>query len=865
MVFEFENPAHLALLAVLPIVVAVVHFSLTDTALGQRLLSALVRGVVVALVVLALADTLWLRRTVDPAILVIADVSDSVPEDAPEQLRTFLEELEAHVAYPAMAGLVTVAAAPMLVQPVTHDPAFSETIAPVEDGQETRLADALQLAREIMPPEKVNRVVLFSDGNETDGDALGAARRLAARGVKVYTRAYAREEKPEVLLEDLQVPPEVKRGQSFRINAVAHTTHETTGQFALYRDGFKVAEEEIVLKPGANALSFDEANPPDGLVKYELRVRTPDDFFADNNVSSGMVFVSGEPRILLLEGQEREGRHLARALEAENIRVDFRESKGMPGTLAELAAFDAIIFSDVPATDVSVQQMALLRSYIEDLGGGFIMLGGEDSFGLGGYFRTSIEAALPVRMRSEKKKDTPSLAMMLIVDKSGSMGGEKIQLAKEAAIATVELLGSRDYVGVVAFDGNPQWIVDLQGAGNQMGIIQTIEGLQAGGGTSIAPALEEAAFSLAAVPATFKHAILLTDGHSQEGDYAGIVDRMVGDQITVSTVAVGDGADTALLQDIARWGRGRYYFTADPYDIPQIFAKETMSASKSSLVEEPFLPQVLRNVPVIQGIDWNSTPFLFGYVVCSAKPTAEVSLITERGDPLLATWRFGLGKTTAFMSDAKSRWAADWLGWPGYGQFWSQVVRDVMRASHNQGTETHIIYHGSQGRITVDSVDEAGNFVNGLTTAVQLVRPSLAMETVPLHQTAPGRYEGTVDTGETGSYLFKIRQTTGEEADTTPYADFTRGLTISYKPEYRHLATNTAFLTELAEATGGSFDASLEEIMTVRPDEAVAVRTQLWPWLLLAALLLFVVDVAVRRLDLAGYRVLGGEGRLGIR
>lgn len=861
--FEFESPLFLTLLVALPLLFAVLRFSLTDSPLGQRLLSALVRGVVVFLVVLALADALWIRKVDDPAVLVVADLSDSVPKDAPTQLKTFLDQLETRVSNPSMAGLVTVASKPELVQPVVMHPKFPETITVPEAGEETRLADALSLAREVMPHEKVNRVVVFSDGNETDGDALSAARRLAAQGVKIFTVPYTREEKPEVLLEDLQVPAEVKRGQSFGITATAHATQDTKGQFTLYRDGFKVGEKEIELKKGANALSFDESNPPDGLVKYELRVTTPDDFFVDNNVSSGMVFVSGEPRVLLLEGEEREGRHLARALEAENIRVDFRESKGMPGTLEEIAAFDAIIFSDVPATDVTVQQMALLRSYIEDLGGGFIMLGGENSFGLGGYYRTSIEAALPVRMRSEKKKDTPSLAMMLIVDKSGSMGGEKIQLAKEAAIAAVELLGSRDYVGVIGFDNEPQWVVDLQSAGNQGGVIQTIESIEAGGGTNIAPAMDEAATALAGVSATFKHAILLTDGQSQEGDYAGIVDRMVGDQVTVSTVAVGEGADTALLQDIARWGRGRYYFTADPYDIPQIFTKETMSASKSSLVEEPFLPQVLHNDPVIQGIDWGSTPFLFGYVVCSAKATAKVPLITERGDPLLATWRFGLGKTAAFMSDAKSRWAGDWLGWPGYNVFWAQVVRDTMRVTQNQGNETQIAFKGSAGHIIIDSVDDDGNFVNGLNTSVQLVRPSLEMESVPLTQTAPGRYEAQVATSETGSYLFKIHQEKGVGDKAEAHSDFTRGLTISYKPEYRHLATNTEFLTEMATATGGKLSPTLDEIMAVSPEEAVRVRTQIWPWLLIAALLLFVADVAVRRFDLAGVRLLGGDQRYG--
>lgn len=853
MAFALESPGLLALLAALPLIFGVLRYSLAGSPLAQRLLSGVVRATVIALVVLALAGTHWLRASREPAVLVIADLSDSAPEDAPDQARAILADIEAARPAGARAGLVSIAATPEIRTPVARNPEFPEAIAPPEDRGETRLADALRLAREAMPADTVNRVLLLSDGNETAGDAREMARRLAERGIRVYTRAWDQADRPEVLLEDLAVPSEVKRGQSFRIQAVAHASAASTAAFTLYRDGFKVGEQEIAIEAGANAITFDETSAPDGLVKYELHVAAPEDHFADNNVSSGVVFVAGEPRILLLEGKEREGRHLARALEAENIRVDYREGRGMPAALEELAAFDAIIFSDVPATDVSARQMELLRSYIEDLGGGFIMIGGEESFGLGGYYRTSIEQALPVRMRSERQKDTPSIAIMLVIDKSGSMGGDKIELAKEAAIAAVELLGSRDYAGVVAFDGAPQWIVELQGAGNQTGIIQQVMQLQAGGGTHIAPALEEAANALASVPATLKHAILLTDGQSQPGDYAGIVNRMVNGQVTVSTVAVGDGADTALLQEIARWGRGRYYFTADPFDIPQIFTRETMSASKSSLVEEPFLPVVTRSAPVIQSIDWDSTPFLLGYVVCTAKPTAEVPLITERGDPLLASWRFGLGKSVAFMSDAKSRWAADWLGWPGYSRFWAQVVRDTLRDTRQQGVETRIVHRGESGRIVVDAATDAGDFVNGLHGAVQMVRPSREIETVALRQTAPGRYEAEMDTSETGSYLFKIRQTL-DAAGEDVYADFTRGLTISYKPEYRHLGTNTEFLEALARDTGGSFNPAAEDLFAVSPEESVRIRRDIGAWLLAAALVLFVVDVAMRRLDLAGYR-----------
>ncbi len=858
---DFESPRALLLLLAVPAVAIGLRWSLADSSRGQLIASATIRTVILVLIVLSLAGTLYVGRSADVAVLVLGDLSGSVPESAPGQLCAVLKDVEAAATNPERAGLVTFADGSDLIVPVHARPKFPDELVPRDDRSDTRIADALLMAREILPADTIRRVLLISDGNDTQGDVLQAAKLCAARGIRVYTMPYETEERAEVLLEDLDVPAEVKRGQSFAVQAVAHSSEAGEASFTLYRNGFKIDERTVELEAGSNTLTFQENSPADGLSKYELRVRAEADFFADNNVSSGIVFVSGEPRILLLEGEEREARHLARALEAENIRVDVREGKGMPGTLEELAAFDAVILSDVPATDVTVQQMNLLRSYIEDLGGGFIMIGGEDSFGLGGYYRTAIENALPVRMRSEKKKDTPSLAMMLIIDKSGSMDGEKIQLAKEAAIATVELLGPKDYIGVIAFDGDAYWAVDLQSAASGMGIIQTIEMIESGGGTNMYPGLAEAYDALARVTATFKHAVVLTDGHSQPGDFSGIVDRMASELITVSAVGIGEGADTVLLQDIARWGRGRFYFTADPYDIPQIFTKETMQASKSSLVEEPFLPQVFSKNQIVQAIDWDTSPFLFGYVVTTPKATADVILVTERGDPLLASWRVGLGKTVAFTSDAKSRWASDWLGWPGYGVFWSQIIRDTMRTTQSRGAETTVSYTGEEGRVVVDNVDPNGNFVNQLGARVQVIDPNLEMTDLELQQTAPGRYEAAFPMMETGSYLLKVREDFADESGVL--ADFTRGYSVSYKPEYRHLGTNDTVLKEMAAVTGGQYKPAIDELFAVSADESISVRRRLWPWLLGIALCLFLIDVALRRLDLAGRGVFGKPDRYG--
>ena len=859
---EFENSYLLILFVVIPLALMVLRVTLIDSPRLQLWCSGLIRCIIIALLICSLAGMLWVSQSRDVSLYVLADLSDSASSNAGEQAQTILADIKEQMPSNAKAGLITFASSCQTVSYLDAKPDFPQTLdrkveGDQEYGSETYIESALLYAIHNMPSDTINRILLLSDGNETIGDTVAAAKRSAKHGFHIYSIPYQTDDKEEILLEDLIVPAEVKKGQSFSVTAVAHSVVETTAEFVLYRDGFKVQQQDFLLKLGRNTLAFQESKASEGLTKYELHVRSDHDFFADNNVSSGIVHISGEPRVLVLEGKERDARYIARALEAENIRVEVREGKGMPASLDEFAAYDAVIMSDVAAPEISVQQMNLLRSYVEDLGGGFVMIGGEESFGLGGYYRTSIEEMLPVRMRSEKKKDTPSLAMMLVIDKSGSMGGAKIELAKEAAIATVELLSERDYVGVIAFDGDSYWVVDLQSASNQLGIIQLIEQIDAGGGTSIYPGLVDASEALNMVQATFKHTILLTDGQSQPGDFQGIVNQMVDEMITVSSVAVGEGADVNLLEDIARWGNGRFYFTTDAYDIPQIFSKETMTASKSSLVEEPFLPQLFRNHQVVQAIDWEMAPFLYGYVVTTPKATADVILLTERGDPLLARWQYGLGKCFAFTSDAKSRWAADWVTWEGYSQFWAQVVRDVMRSSQSKGVETSIKYQGAKGQLIIDNYTDNGEFVNGLDSRMQIVKPDLEIESMTIKQSAPGRYEADFPLNQIGSYLFKVRQTwlSDSDGEEIVFADFTRGLTISYKPEYRHLSTNDDFLKELASVTGGKYKPEISDLFIVDPTETATVHRRLWRWFLAIALLLFVIDVALRRLDLAGYRI----------
>ena len=406
------------------------------------------------------------------------------------------------------------------------------------------------------------------------------------------------------------------------------------------------------------------------------------------------------------------------------------------------------MLSNVPANDLSTRQMDVIRSFVSELGGGFIMLGGDESFGLGGYYRTVIEDVLPVRSDFEKEKEKPGLGMVLVIDKSGSMGGQKIELAKDAARATVELLGGKDQIGVIAFDGSPYWVSPMTSVSRKAAVIDSIASIETGGGTALYPAMQEAFRALQATTAKLKHVLILTDGYSTPGDMEGIAQDMAALRITVSTVGLGD-VDQNLLERIAEVGHGRSYFCTDATSVPQIFARETITAGKSAINEDPFLPFLARATPVLNGINFAEAPFLLGYVVTQPKATSEVILVQpETRDPLLCWWRYGLGMSVAFTSDAKSRWAADWLTWEGFNRFWAQIVRHAMTKSDFEGMTVDLQRRGRHGRVVIDTVNRDGQFLNKVVSKLDIGQSSVESPVGDVESIGAGRYVADFEMAE---------------------------------------------------------------------------------------------------------------------
>ena len=856
---------HLLLgLLVLPLLVYVFNRGLVDLGRAQRLLSLLLRCTIALLLVTALAGVVLLRPATRRLVVLAVDESLSVEGRSAQFAQQYAQQLGQLAAAGDRVALVPFARNPGPVQPLpaggrgtparprpqpAADPPAPSGAGPHRGERlASDLAAAIEVARAAIPAEYVPHVVLLSDGNQTQGDAVRAA--LAA-GVPVSTVPLPVSDDPEVQISAVNVPAQVREGEPFDVEVVIDSNHDDQGTVEIFRGDVKVSPDDArprQIRRGQTRLRFPQQVADQRLVQYTAAISGFQDRLLDNNVQAGLVSAEGKPRALLVDSDPQQTLHLQAALQQQGITVVVRPAAGIPTSLSDLQDHDVILLSNVPAAALSQNQMDVMRTFVQDLGGGLIMLGGDHSFGLGGYNETTLEELLPVWSDFEKEKEKPSLAIVLAIDKSGSMAGVKIELAKDAAKGAVELLGGRDQIGVLAFDGETYWVSPLHRASDVGMVSERISTIQSGGGTNMYPAMVQAYAALVPAEAQLKHVILLTDGISAPGDFGAITAQLAKAQITVSTVAVGDAADRELLQTIAQQGKGRYYFCEDAQSVPEIFAQETIMASKPALHELPFAPQLIRPTPVLSQIDIGSAPFLLGFVVTRPKPTCELILATESGEPLLVWWRYGLGMTVAFTSDAKSRWAAEWLAWPGFSPFWAQVVRHAMRKQEVKGVYVEVRQDGEMADVRLDVVDQFGRFRNQTQTMLSVIGPELgaAEQTLPMPQVAPGKYAASFQTPQRGVYHLRLAQYAGGQL----VFQQARGLVVGYPAELRLRPANHQLLRRIAEVSGGQYNPVPAEVWN-RGQRRVLRSQPLWPYLLQLAAMLFCGDVALRRVDLS--------------
>ncbi len=586
-------------------------------------------------------------------------------------------------------------------------------------------------------------------------------------------------------------------------------------------------EQTIALAPGTTTATYTVRITEPGTVTLHVRATaTGGDRHPDNDEGVLAIATERDPRILCLEGSSGAAGSFARALAAEHIAADVRAARGLPRDF-DFGHYDLVVLADVPRAALPEATLAALESFVRQ-GGGLLVAGGTQSFGPGGYMASRLESMLPVRLDIPERREEATLALALVIDRSGSMSGPKMELTKEAARATAEALPPADQIAVIVFDTTATPVVRLQRAANRQRILSDIARITASGGTEILAGLREAVDELVPARARKKHIIVLSDGVSTRNDETlEMVDAAAAARITVSTVGVGEGADQTVLKTIATRGGGRFYHTRDPASIPRIFSAETSELGDRSIVEKPTAARVAKRVAALAGVPVESAPALGGYVVTRPRAQAELILATADGAPLLARWQLGLGQVAAWTSDLGARWAAAWSRWPPYEKLWSQVARATMRrraATHFPIRSTRA---GDLVHLTIDAVGADDRFLVGLDGVVQVIavspgQPAAPPRTLPLAETAPGRYEVSFHPDiETGALLFAATLSAGK----IPTAAASGRMTLPFAPELRPhppagagaVTEGPALLAAVATRTGGRLISDVRELLRARP------------------------------------------------
>lgn len=841
MSLEFARPL---LLLLLPAYIALIY--LIDRRGGRRSrrikhrVARVMRCLLTCLCVLALAAPSVVLPGGQQAVWILADASASargMQDQMTQSVRTALENKDASV----NAGVIAFGGNAMVEKPLAQDGTYNGVTTAV-DAQASDLSSALTLASALLPEDAQGRIVVLSDG--ATEDVRAAAQQLAARGVTVDFQSFSGDALPDAQISQLNVPSRVYQGQSFTVTVQVTANHDTAGTLVLYQNRTPVSSREVTLRRGDNTFTFRDTAADTGVVTYEARLISEGDSCAQNDSMGGYVYVQGAPKLLLVEGRQGEGSEMAAMLSAAAMQYETVLPAQLPYDAEQLRQYDGVVLVNVDYDAADKEQWAALDSAVRVLGRGLTVIGGDSSYALGGYRGSRLEDMLPVTIDVRNKLDLPSLALMLVIDKSGSMsdgmfGTTRLELAKEAAMRAAEVLTPNDQVGVIAFDDAAKWVVNLQKAEDVEAIQNQIGTIRPGGGTAFFTALYEATYALMNAQAQQKHIIFLTDGEAGDTGYLQLCDIMQQNDITLTTVAVGSGADQATLRTLAQQGGGRAYAANEFDNLPKIFTKETYLVSGSYVQNRTFTPVITEQSALT---DFEGFPQLSGYLAATEKSLATVSLMSDREDPILAWWQYGAGRVVAFMADSRGAWTSEFLQWDQAAAFYGGMAaftlpgeeREGQLTTERQGDALRIVYTAPEGAQT------------GLSTSVTALLPDGTQTQLALQESAPGVYEGEIAAAQLGAYALRVEQ---RDASGELQRVMEGGAVNGYSGEYDLRSQNSeSTLPYLSALTGGREITDSAEMLK-STHAVVRARRDLTQPLLWALMVLLLCDIALRRLS----------------
>ncbi len=874
----FEHPTFLFLLIMLPLLGAIWLWR------GRRTVppALLLRLLSVAMIVLALANPVFgAPRQTAGSVVVLVDQSDSLTESSKLTLRqqaaTLVQQLEAagQAAQTTTLWFGGQAVAPGALLASTPDQPVPAELMDAINPIESDLAAALRTARQLLTDAEGNahpgaRIILLSDGQQTSGDALGESRAMSSRGIVVDVLPIAPAPAGTIRIIDIDAPQRLSVGEDYTVQiAIVNDAAATpvTARLRLWANEQVLGDQTVTLDPGINTFDFTSRANNNGILRLRTEItsaeqRSSPDPNAANSRGAATITVLPAPRILIVEGRTGAAADVAPALFAAGIENDIIAPQQIPVSLSDLTRYAGMVLLDVPAETLSLDQMTTVREFVRSEGRGLVVAGGSNSYGLGAYADTPLEQVLPVAMQPPPRPERADVALLLIVDRSASMdaavGISKFSMAKEAAILATETLQPEDTIGVLAFDTGQQWAVPFQQVGDGAtlkGIQDRIATLATGGGTDIYTALRLGLADLAVQTASVRHVVLLTDGRSftdNRDAYRILAETAVAQDITISTIAIGIDSDTELLDNIAQWGNGRYYFANTAEDIPRLTLQESEIARADPGVEGTFQAALNTPHPLLRDFAPAALPPLNGYVATTAKDTGEIVLTSPDGDPVLAAWQYGLGRAVAWTPTVADPWAREWVNWPDYGRYWAQVVRYTLPEAEATPVRVHLEPTARGVRLTAQVVQDDGTPLNLATTQALVVLPDGQERRFTLLQNAPGSYSQDIVLPESGAYAIEVAL----ERDGAQYrtaVGYVQPVPAEYLRPPSGAMPGTVLLQAIASNTGGQLldPQQLEQLAAQQQRQQAATSDnpfmRPWVWLVATALACWVLEIAVRR------------------
>ncbi|MFI4897291.1 MAG: VWA domain-containing protein [Phycisphaerales bacterium JB059] len=876
---QFDAPVWLILIPVLwALTLLIGRRSIAGLDRRARWVALLVRLIVIALIAGALAEPH--AREVSEAVSVtfVVDESRSIPSVRRAGIDRYIETAaQTQIRPDDRLGVVT-AAEEAYVQALPSPLVNRMTRQYIGATDGTNLGEATRLALAVAPEDAANRVVLISDGNETTGSLLAAAEAAKALGVSIDVLPVSYDYAQEVVVESLIAPATARGGETISLRVVVFAMSPAVGRLTITENGEPVDLDPdsdslgvvVELDQGRNVLSVPVAprrpgpqtyeaifEPIGGLVAEgdEVRVAGAADTLVENNRAMGVTFVGSEGYVLVVSERPEESEPLIRAMLEAELRPELISADRFPGTLTELNRYEAVVLVNEPAYNFSAADQDNLRQYVHDSGGGLVMTGGPESFGAGGWIGSPLEDDLPVRLDPPQKRQMPRGALALVMHSIEMPQG--VYYGKQVARAAVDALSRLDLVGIIEFNfaGGTDWVYPITPVGDTSAVKRAINRLQFGDMPSFDPSLNMTLRDMKAVDAGQKHVIVISDGDPQLS--RSILADFKDAGISISTVGVfpHSTSDFNSLRTMAEETGGTFYPVNTQQalaTLPQIFIKEAQTVKRALIWEgNPFVPAIANvGAETMRGI--STVPPISGYIVTADR--AGLSQVTLRGkenDPIAAQWQYGLGRAVAFTSDATTRWGSAWVGWDAYKQFWEQHIRWAMRPTGSATLRINTETRGDDTLVIVEAFAPDGARLNFADFQARVAKPDGTGADVEIRQVGPGRYEGSLDSSDPGSYVLSLRYRAPAAEGQIVEGSAQAAVTRPFADEFRSLESNLALLQQVAQVTGGRVlngsDPEAHDLWRRDGLTMPVATTSIWLTVALAGIGLFLADVGVRR------------------